>query len=635
MSVKSGDGGLQPGGGWLDGAGLRFGPLARLGDEARTLVMLGLLSAAVFFPYLGAVGFWDPWEGHYGEVARSMIAREDYVHPYYELAYFFSKPVLPMWLMSFGMLVSGANDPARGISVSTEWWVRSLFALMAIFGVLMAYLAVARTVSRRAGFWSAVVLMTSPLYFFLARQAMVDMPFEALVIGALACLMVALFEREEVQDGWLYGFYALAGLATLAKGLLGIALPGAAVFGYLVLSGDWWLLGRLRIVTGTLVTLAVMAPWYGTMIAFDGKDDESKTFFQRFIIHDHFKRMGIDPGKREFINGVHTTTPNTTFVYYVEQLGFGLFPWAAMVPGALAEVFSRRPPMSPKTRSDRARLFIVAWAVTSFAFFAFAATKFHHYAFSILPPLALLVGLWIDRLLEEGLGPHLFSLLAGGIVFAAIAQNLTMEPSHLVNLYVYNYERPYPLAEVTPAAGAVPWGTGLAAVLAWARDAALANVRRSFTVIFVVGAVVAVAGTWLRGKGEAKGGRLGDGRWFVGAFAVLALVFAAYVSWWHWRKLTPHWTQRDLFWTYHQESAPDEPMGAYQMNWRGETFYSRNTVRQLKEAQELRDFVARPGREWLLVEHTRLSGLKSTVGATYQVKEMERINNKFTLVVVQ
>src|SRR5580765_8121870 len=61
----------------------------------------GIVAAAfaglVLLPYLGAVGLWDPWETHYGEVAREMIQRRDYVIPYWENAWFFSKPAFTMW----------------------------------------------------------------------------------------------------------------------------------------------------------------------------------------------------------------------------------------------------------------------------------------------------------------------------------------------------------------------------------------------------------------------------------------------------------------------------------------------------------------------------------------------------------
>src|SRR5256885_14990163 len=76
----------------------------------------GLVAAAfaalVFVPYLGAVGLWDPWETHYGEVAREMIQRNDYVHPYWENAWFFSKPAFAMWMMALGMQLTGSGIAA-------------------------------------------------------------------------------------------------------------------------------------------------------------------------------------------------------------------------------------------------------------------------------------------------------------------------------------------------------------------------------------------------------------------------------------------------------------------------------------------------------------------------------------------
>ena len=52
--------------------------LAPLSGEQRLVIALSLFSALLFMPWLGATGFWDPWEPHYDEVAREMIARGDY-----------------------------------------------------------------------------------------------------------------------------------------------------------------------------------------------------------------------------------------------------------------------------------------------------------------------------------------------------------------------------------------------------------------------------------------------------------------------------------------------------------------------------------------------------------------------------
>jgi uncharacterized membrane protein YjgN (DUF898 family) len=354
---------------------------------------------------------------------------------------------------------------------------------------------------------------------------------------------------------------------------------------------------------------------------------------------------------------------------------------------------------------------VLMWAATTFTFFSFSQTKFHHYGFPAVPALAILVAIWIDRVLDEGVGKHAMAWVAGGIVFAMVAQNLTTEPKHLVDLFVYNYDRPYPAREVDPqrafillfTVGPVVALFGAPAirnwfVQLWNRKPKLPaeSSRRSILVTLVVLPVVAIETgllmlafeggkasnfggwnlnfggswnipSWSTGQVAAVAagislvvtllvlfifhgglGRLwnsafarqsedeSDRLFVVGALSLLAFAFAVYISAYHWRKITPHWTQRDLFWTYLQESKPSEPIAAYQMNWRGETFYSRNTVRQLKEPNELRDYVALPGKEWVLVEHLRLADLKRALGPQYKVKVVEKnFTDKFALLSVE
>lgn len=74
------------------------------------------------------------------------------------------------------------------------------------------------------------------------------------------------------------------------------------------------------------------------------------------------------------------------------------------------------------------------------------------------------------------------------------------------------------------------------------------------------------------------------------------------------------------------------------MDWKGETFYSRNQVVQLgpnNAAVELPKFVARPGRKWMLVEHSRVNVLRGAVPAEHPMRMIEPdLNNKFVLVLV-
>ena len=121
-----------------------------------------------------------------------------------------------------------------------------------------------------------------------------------------------------------------------------------------------------------------------------------------------------------------------------------------------------------------------------------------------------------------------------------------------------------------------------------------------------------------------------------GSFWAFAFAFTIWFSWSHWVDLSHHWTQRDLFWRYYAQMKPGEPIASFLMNWRGETFYSRNRVKQIKDNALLNQFANQPGREWALVEHNRLNILKSAVGADKKVTPIDRdLNNKFVLVTIE
>jgi 4-amino-4-deoxy-L-arabinose transferase-like glycosyltransferase len=621
--------------------------LDKLSGEKRAVLFLAVCAAIIGIPWLGATGFWDPWETQYGEVAREMITRGDYLNAWYSYAWFFSKPALDLWLMALGMIFAHSTGPDRYLGVYTEWCVRMPFMIISVMGALMLFVAASRLIGRRAAIFGCLALITAPLFVFLSREAVPDPVLVGLTTAAMACLIIVLFEHEpdtgyvhaegeswSRRDGWLIAFYIFIGLGTLSKGLLTPGIPGASVLFYCLITGEWHRLRRLRLLTGVLIVLAICAPWYGHMFGFEGRDDEGKSFFERFIIHDHFKRMFL---------GVHTTTPGGTFIYFIEQLGFECFPWVFAFPGAIARMARAR--ARPMTRRARAELFIVLWVVLGFAMFAFSATKFHHYIFPILPPLLLFCGIWLDDLLEEGLGAHITELLAGTIFYFLVAKDLSLTPKHLTDMFVYNQDRTYPEKEVDPR----PFFNTFfflvgpfVALSPWLFDRVMQSVgllRAAFSKSARVRLKASVAARMLGEPDTAPEPRQ-DRRVMVGTMLASAAVIAIYLGWVHWRQLSPHWTQRDLFWTYYQQSTPNEPIAAYQMNWHGETLYSKNTVRQIARSSEpmtsVPDFLAGPGkRKWFLVEQGRLAGLRQVIGSAARLRVVESRNAKFVLAVAE
>lgn len=666
--------------------------------ERRLIVLVSLFGALLFIPYLGAVGLWDPWETHYGEVARSMIQRNDYVYPYWEHAWFFSKTPMTMWLQALGMNVVGAMSAPGAMGRYTEWGMRMPFALMSIGALVLLAVALSRTVGRRAGWGAAFALATMPLYFLLTRQAVTDTPFVTSLTMAMACAIVGQFDaKTRHRAGWWYAFWVLCGVSALSKGIMGLGLP--AVFlgtWFLLVEMPWdaaslrahgrWLVSapfrrevregraampalwaqffRMRLLTGLGVFLAVVGPWFLTLHLFEGVDEDSKRFWYRFWIHDHFNRLAA---------GVHTTTPGGAFTYFIEQGGYGIFPWVAAVPGAFA-VLGRLRVRGGDVRSKVGMLALI-WSAGFFLLISLSATKFHHYLFPALPGLAILIGLFIDTLWKEGIDRHAVSLVLGFILFVLVGKDLAANPKHLPDLFVYKYDRAYPTELITQPVfwlGGSPLAVGHLLVGAfglvglWLLFDGMQSARRRSNAAFGTVALLLAGGLglWMAGREGGGGGlleavtvRIGLGIAFglaggilvlgalwrsrttvYGAFWALAAGFALWVGWGHWVDLSHHWTQRDLFWRYYDQRQEGEPIAAYLMNWRGETFYSRNTVKQIpsnKTTQRLRAYVDSPGREWALVEHNRLDMLRKAAGEDKRIEVVDRdLNNKFVLVTI-
>lgn len=539
-----------------------------------------LLGAVVCLPFLGSVGLWDPWETHYAEVGRQMLARADLVHPYWQNAWFFSKPPLVPWLAALGLFVSGAQPwGAPGVGPLPwwiEWVIRLPVALMLMFAIAHLSETVARTLNRRVGLLTALVWWTMPLACFLARQLMTDGPFVACLVFALSCAL---------RDRWP-AFFAAVGVATLAKGLLGLLPIIIVVASFVALDGRAaWKRVRAIPAWSPVLTLIISAPWYVAMARFTERDDEGRLFTERFFGYDHLDRL---------VSGVHTTTPGGTFTYFLEQGAFALAPWVLFVPLALFPRTGSRPD------AQRTLVTMALSALLAFALFSASATRFHHYVFPVLPGLAVLVAVALDELLTHGLEGKRPALLLGATLSALVWLDLIRRPRHLLDLFTYNHDRPYP------------------------DDVLLSPpFKPVLTAVLLISALVGLISVLARRE-----------KTFVTTALALSATLGLGLSWHHWTALGAHWTQRELVRTWFDTRRSEEPLGAFLMNWKGETFYTRNTVLQLSARDprsELTALAQRPGRAFVIVEHARVPLLRSLVPTQRVTPIATAPNNKFAL----
>jgi 4-amino-4-deoxy-L-arabinose transferase-like glycosyltransferase len=172
------------------------------------LCLVVLVSLAVLVPGIWKYSLVDPWETHYGEVARMMLQEHDLVYMQWpggespsENEGFRSKPVLTFWMMAAGMSAVGvAKDGGYSgemvASVRTMIGIRLPFVLSAVFGLTLMWAMLAKLASRRLAWLALLVVGSTPLFCLIARQGIPDMPHCAAVMGALAMFALAVEDGE-------------------------------------------------------------------------------------------------------------------------------------------------------------------------------------------------------------------------------------------------------------------------------------------------------------------------------------------------------------------------------------------------------------------------------------------------------
>ncbi len=797
-------GALQPNWSWLPP--ILILALAILAPAAmrRPSLLVFVVGSGIVLPMLGAYGLWDPWETHYGEVAREMLSRDDWISLWWaHEEWFFSKPIFIFWIEALSMGALGVNfhpdgmlAPVHGLSPHPEWAVRFPHYMLTLGALIAIYTLISRVYGKRAGALAAIVVATLPHFFLLSHQAITDMPFvstmtmamcmfglavaesgqrevrvyrfgpfaisaRTLVLGALFAVavpqMLYLASRNVTlvtggftwhHDSFLFGsgggnagnpgnppprtvepflqglgaeplsqalywfaglfvilwayrkekraqslamlaFYIFCAFAFMAKGLLGFCLPGLVALLFLVAGRRWDFLleGRLRIALGSLVVLVVGAPWYVAMFIRHGN-----AFTDRLLIHDHINRLTA---------GVHGD--NASIEYFFEQLGYGMFPWIALAPLAIAAWirFGTRKRgeagADPVADAQRDVMMVIGfWGTSAFVLFSAMTTKFHHYIFPAVPAAGILIGIALDPLLGKDpaeLGRRVLGTLAAVVAPVLVILGVAGwygDPRGLTPIDVetpgdWVLAHPWPTSTIGPLILA---GFALAGMAWWVlrptekQDHTSKEGWLASTALFVAPALLALIGRDLAWSTESHPWGMErlihlfvynyqrpwpphfDYRPILTGFAIVssvtialaairelrpvmiraflgtALALAVWSLDFYLVDLAPHWGQREIIEAYYEARQPGEHLIAWQMNWKGENFYSGNGVFTFVDldTRPLTDWASHhPGeRVFFVLEHSRVGSLRSTLhGAEVTVLTTELVDNKFGVVMAQ
>jgi hypothetical protein len=382
-----------------------------------TLVILGFWlllysSFALFLPPL-----LDDADSVHAEAAREMILSHNLVTLTADGVRYLEKAPLLYWLMAAFMA------PFRGPLSDPRFYVWAARLPLALAVLALAYLArrLGREMFRsdRAGFYAALILLTSFGVFIFTRILLPDILLTLFITFALHFFWRTLAQDYPSNIDCL-GIAAATALAVLTKGLIGFIFPVAIVFFYLACTRNLWHLLRIRPASQTVLFLLLTVPWHWAASLASptyGHPGDLPTagnvrgFAWFYFINDQFARY---VGRR--VPHDYDTVP---LLLFWGLILIWLLPWSAFLFKAL-----RRIPLWRALKREELPaalhpwLFCGIWAAAVLVFFSFS-TRQEYYVLPALPALALLIGAWLAAEHHASFTPSLSASPAPHDAFAS------------------------------------------------------------------------------------------------------------------------------------------------------------------------------------------------------------------------
>jgi 4-amino-4-deoxy-L-arabinose transferase-like glycosyltransferase len=355
---------------------------------------------------------WDRDEPRFAQATVEMIASGDYLVPTFNGSLRPDKPILAYWWMALPMRLLGPSAVAARLGSA---------AAMAI-AALLTFAAARRLLPAGAGPWAMAVLAATPLAVVEGQAATADALLLAAVTGALACFAAALTGHGRRLWPWL-GLGLALGLAQLAKGPVGLAVPGLGIATTLVILGrrtrparaavdaaadtgaaarreaaaveqeataaaatleaEAVPIGRyaMRAVLAALLGVAIFCAW-GVPANLATGGELARVGIGKHVVGRALGAMeghggGAWHGWRGWVSGLP---------FYLAVAWVGFAPWVLWLPAAASATLGGR------LGGERGRALLIGWVVPTFALMTLVATRLPHYVLPAWPALALAVG---------------------------------------------------------------------------------------------------------------------------------------------------------------------------------------------------------------------------------------------------
>ncbi len=358
--------------------------------------ILMVLWAIIYLGTISTPAMYDDADTIHSEAVREMVKTGDWTTLRIDCGIrYLEKAPFMYWASAVSTRLFGFHD----------WAVRLPVALFALFLTFLTYRIGSRFLGDNAGFYSALIYVTSIGPFSFTRILLPDVMLTFFMTLAFFFYLEIAFESEPPRkifgrlDIRAMGVFAASALAVLSKGLVGVIFVGLVILCHILLTRRWDMFRRLQIFPGTLVFLLVGAPWH-LAAGF-----ANKGFFWFYFINEHFLRyLGLRYPKD------YDTVP--LWLFWGLHLVW-MFPWTIFLFGG------RR--LIPRSLRDRTlpsglNTFLLAWILLILVFFSFSTSQ-EYYTFPTLPAFCLLLGqvlAWIDS--SEGVPDRRKALIGMGVL---------------------------------------------------------------------------------------------------------------------------------------------------------------------------------------------------------------------------
>ena len=366
---------------------------------AALLAAVGLL--VVVLATANRVPLFDPDEGFYPATAAESVASGAWWDLRFNGEARWDKPVLAYALIEGSFALFGNHTVAARVPSAVQG-----AAL-----VLLVFALVTPLAGSRAGACAAVVLASTLGVQIFARAAHPEIAVVLSIAVTQLLLIRWLVSPAPTKPRGLAVLIGLSiGYGLLAKGPVAVVVPliGAVCAAPFVTSlKERWLEAVRDAAIAGAIGLAIAAPWYSAMTWRHGW-----VFLENGLWAQNVGR---------YTGAINHGQSALTFV---AATLVGLMPWTGLLPAALGR--SIRPSVG---RRSAACFTAMVMAATSLLFYATSASKLASYSLALLPPLAVVIGMYLARMLDAPRRRISIALMSTAIALALLAAALLALPS--------------------------------------------------------------------------------------------------------------------------------------------------------------------------------------------------------------